>query len=160
MVRDSLLRFKFGQRKSYGYAYGKLLAMKLYSQPLCDYDVLTWVPVSRRRLRKRGYDQVAVIASALGKELGTPAVSVLQKQRHTPPQSTLSDASHRRANILGAYKVNNPKQIAGKRVLLVDDIITTGATISECARTLITAGAKEVWCVSVAAPYEKKEKRR
>lgn len=157
VVRDSLLRFKFSNRRSYGTVYGRLLAMKLLSKPLCEYDLLTWVPVSRKRQRQRGYDQVSLIARSLGRELGTPAVCVLRKHRHTPPQSGITDASQRRANILGAYTVEDPTAVRGKRILLVDDIITSGATVSECARTLLTAGAKEVWCVCVATPCDKKK---
>ena len=157
-VRQSMLRYKFYGRRSYGAVYGRLLAMKLLKKPICQYDVLTWVPVSRRRRRKRGYDQVELIALSLGKELETPAVPVLKKVRHTKPQSRLQDASHRKANVMGAYAVTDPTLVAGKRILLIDDIITTGATVSECARVLLTAGATEVSCAAVAALN--KEKRR
>ena len=156
-VRHSMLLYKFYGRQSYGSVYGRLLAMRLLSKPLCEYDILTWVPISRQRKSKRGYDQVELIALSAGQELGTPAIPVLKKIRHTKPQSRIRDSAHRKANILGAYCVPNPAQIAGKRILLLDDIITTGATVSECARTLLTAGAKEVYCAAVAA---NKDKRR
>lgn len=159
-VRHSMLLYKFYNRRSYGSTYGRLLAMKLYSKPLCDYDVLTWVPVSTLRKWHRGYDQVQLIAESTGQELCTPAVPVLKKVRHTKPQSRLPDAARRKANILGAFAVPDPSLVAGKRILLLDDIITTGATASECARVLLTAGAKEVYCAAIAAPYDKKEKRR
>lgn len=157
-VRDSMLRYKFYGRRSYGEVYGRLLAMKLHREPLCQYDILTWVPVSNRRKWKRGYDQVELIARSAASELGTAATPVLKKIRHNKPQSRLPDVSHRRANVLGAFTVIDPSAILGKRVLLLDDIITTGATVSECARTLLTAGAKEVHCAAVAALN--KEKRR
>lgn len=159
-VRHSLLLYKFYNRRSYGSVFGRLLAMKLQEKPLCDYDILTWVPISRLRLWRRGYDQVALIADAVGQELGTPAVPLLKKIRHTKPQSRLIGAAQRRANILGAYAATDPDIVTGKRILLLDDIITTGATASECARVLLTAGAKEVYCAAIAAPYDKKEKRR
>lgn len=159
-VRISMLRYKFYNRQSYGSIYGKLLAMKLQNTPMGHYDILTWVPISSRRKWKRGYDQVQLIAQSTGHELGTPAVATLHKIRHTSPQSRLSDASHRRANILGAYEVPNPSLIAGKRILLLDDIITTGSTVSECAKMLLTAGAKEVYCAAIAAPHHKNNKRR
>lgn len=159
-VRISMLRYKFYHRQSYGSVYGRLLAIKLHRTTLCDYDILTWVPISQRRKWKRGYDQVQLIAQSTGQQLGTPAVSTLRKTRHTNPQSRLSDASHRRANILGAYAVPDPSIVAGKRILLLDDIITTGSTVSECAKTLLTAGAKEVFCAAIAAPHNKNNKRR
>lgn len=154
-VRHSILLYKFYNRRSYGTVYGRLLAMQLMNKRFCDYDILTWVPVSPIRKWRRGYDQVELIALAVGKELGTPPVSVLKKIRHTKPQSRLSDPSHRKANIMGAYSVPDPALVAGKRILLLDDIITTGSTISECARTLLTAGAKEVYCAAVAANKDK-----
>ena len=115
------------------------------------FDLLTWVPVSARRRFCRGYDQVGLLARALGRELGIKPQRTLRKVRHTPAQSTLSGAEQRKANVLGAYRVVNPRALQGKRVLLLDDIITTGATLSECARTLEAAGAARVLGASVAA---------
>lgn len=157
-VRHSMLLYKFYGRRNYGAVYGRLLAMKLHRDPLCDYDILTWVPVSRRRRWRRGYDQVELIAQSAGSELGTPAVAVLKKVRHTKPQSRLADSARRKANVMGAFTVADPSLITGKRVLLLDDIITTGSTVSECARVLLSAGAKDVHCAAVAALN--KEKRR
>lgn len=150
-VRHSLLLYKFYNRRSYGAVYGRLLAMMLSSKRLCNYDILTWVPVSRRRRWLRGYDQVELIARSAGQELNTPAIAVLKKIKHTKPQSRLPDYAQRKANVMGVFSVPDPALIAGKRILLLDDIITTGATVSECARVLLTAGAKEVSCAAVAA---------
>ncbi len=149
--RESLLRYKFSGRRCYAPAYARLLAMKLLTEELTDYDIITWVPVSAKRRRERGYDQVAILAAALKKELGVKPIRTLRKIRNTPPQSGIEDASHRRANVLGAYRPVGQKRIRGKRILLLDDIITTGATASECARTLLIAGAKEVFCAAMAA---------
>ena len=155
-VRESILRYKFYGRRSYGSTYGRLLAMKLLQDGLDDVDVLTWIPISRQRRRRRGYDQVEVFAKVLAEELGKELVPVLKKTRNTKPQSTMGDAAHRRANILGAFEVTDTALIRDKRVLLLDDIITTGATASECARVLLTAGAKEVKLATLAvASHEK-----
>jgi len=155
-VRSSILRYKFYGRRSYGQSYGKLLAMKLLTDGFNDADVLTWVPISRRRKRTRGYDQVEILGRVVAAELGMPLMSTLRKIRHTKPQSTMGDAAHRRANVLGAYTVMDSELIRGKRVLLLDDILTTGATASECARVLLTAGAKEVKLATLAvASHEK-----
>lgn len=150
-VRKSLLRYKFYGARSYAKGYGRLLAMLLLEQYPDGWDILTWVPVSRWRKLRRGYDQVELIAYAAGRELGTAPVPLLKKIRHNRPQSGLSDASHRRANVLGAYRAIDPQLVVGKRILLLDDILTTGATASECARVLKTAGAKEVHCATMAA---------
>ena len=150
MVRKSLLRYKFSGRRSYGPAYGRALAMKLQKEGLTDFDILTFVPIAPLRRLRRGYDHVELLARAVGDELGIPSQRTLRKIRNTPPQSGIKDVSHRRANVLGAYRPVNPKSLSGKRILLLDDIITTGATISECSRTLLTAGAKEVFCAAMA----------
>ena len=150
-VRRSLLRFKFYGARSYASCYGRLLAMKLHREYPEGFDVLTWVPISRLRRFRRGYDQVELIARSVGKELGMTPVPVLHKIRHNRPQSHLQDASGRRANVLGAYRLRDTEQVQGKRILLLDDILTTGATAGECARVLRTAGAKEVHCAAIAA---------
>ena len=149
-VRESLLRYKFSGRRSYAPAYGRALAMKLQKEHLADFDILTWVPIAPLRRLRRGYDQVELLAASVGQELNVPPVKTLQKIRNTPPQSRIGDAARRRANVLGAYRAVDPKNFRGKRVLLLDDIITTGATASECARVLLTAGAKEVYCAAMA----------
>lgn len=150
-VRYSMLRYKFYRMSAYGQIYGRLLAMHYSTKHFCDYDILTWVPISNKRKNRRGFDQVELIAVSMGQELGTPAVPTLKKIRHTKKQSSMQSSAHRKANVLGAYTVLNPKAIAGKRILLIDDIITTGSTVSECARVLLTAGAKEVSALCVAS---------
>ena len=125
----------------------KLLREGMAEEPF----VLTWVPVSRKRKRRRGYDQVELIARAVGAELGSEPVSTLVKTRHNRAQSGIADSSARRANVLGAYRIRNPEQVRGKRVILLDDVLTTGSTAGECARVLLTAGAKQVDSAVVAS---------
>ena len=149
-VRRSLLRYKFYRFRSYAPIYGRLLAMKLQSCGMEDFDILTWVPVSPLRKIQRGYDQAELLAKAVAKELGITATKCLTKIRHTPAQSGFKDASHRRANVAGVYKVIAPEMVQNQRILHVDDILTTGATVSECAKVLQFAGAKEVLCATVA----------
>ena len=157
-VRESLLRYKFRRRRNYGLVYGRLLAMHLKQKGFDDFDILTWVPISFRRRWKRGFDQVAVIANVCAEELGCTACPVLKKIRHNPPQSGLTDVPMRRANVLNAYKVRSPSQVVGQRILLLDDIITTGATLSECAKILHFAGAEKVTGAAIAvAEYDKKK---
>lgn len=150
-VRGSLLRFKFRGARSYADAYGKLVAMKLQETTEEEFDLLTWIPVSPLRKLRRGYDQVELIARSAGRELGMEPIPTLKKIRHNRPQSGISDGAKRRANVLGVYRVVDPGLVAGKRIVLLDDILTTGATMSEAARVLKTAGAKEVHCAAVAA---------
>ena len=106
--------------------------------------------------RKRGgcgcATAVAVLlALAVAGELGIPARQTLDKFRDNQPNSQLKTQPERRANVLGVYKAVDPEAFRGKRVLLLDDIVTTGATAGEAARVLLTAGACEVHCAAVAA---------
>lgn len=158
-VRASLLRFKFNRRPVYAQTYSQLLAIKLMQTSLA-FDVLTWVPTGRKRKRKRGYDQVKLLATAVAGELDRKAVRTLKKIRDNPPQSGQGSAAQRRANVLGVYRVIHPERIVGKRVLLLDDVITTGATAGECARMLLTAGAKEVHLACVAAANHQEKTSR
>ena len=149
-VRASILRYKFHGRRSYAAGYGRLLAMRLLEDYPEGFDVLTWVPISTRRKLRRGYDQVELLAKAVGRELGMVPTPLLKKLRHNPPQSGITGYAARRANVLGAYRVTDPAAVQGKRILLLDDVITTGATAGECARVLLTAGASEVHCAAMA----------
>lgn len=150
-IRQSILRFKFRGARQYADVYGRFLAMRLLQLYPDGFDLLTWVPISRARRFKRGYDQVELLARAVGKELGMEPIKTLKKMRNNRPQSGIPGQAQRRANVLGVYKVVHPAGVQGKRVLLLDDIITTGATAGECARVLLTAGAKEVHCGLIAA---------
>lgn len=151
-VRKSIQRFKFSNARSYAEVYARHLAVKVMNSGFCEeLNVIAWVPVSFLRRFSRGYDQSQLIAVALGKELGLPTQRLLRKIRNTCPQSQLRDASARRANIQSAYRATDPSAIADKRILLIDDVVTTGSTASECARILLTAGAKEVCLATVAA---------
>lgn len=155
-VRSSVHRFKFSGRRNYAGIYARLLGLQLQDKFTESLDVITWVPVSRLRRLKRGYDQSALLAYALGEELTLPTKRLLKKVRHTPPQSGFRDAARRRANVLGAYQAVQADSIQGKTILLLDDVVTTGATASECAKTLLTAGAKQVLFAAVAATYNEK----
>lgn len=155
-VRSSILRYKFYGKRHYAPAYGRRLALKLQADGLDNFDILTFVPISSLRKLVRGYDQVALLADAVGAELGVTPQRTLRKIRNTPPQSGIKDPARRRANVLGAYVALSPQVLRGKKILLLDDIITTGATASECARVLLTAGAKEVYCAALAVKNPKK----
>ena len=158
-VRRSILRFKFYNARSHACAYGRLLAMKLLQEET-EFDLITWAPISRMRKWRRGYDQVELIANAVGAELGYTPVPTLKKLRNNQPQSRLADAAQRRANVLGVYQVLDPDLVRGKTILLLDDIMTTGATAGECARMLLTNGAKEVHCAAVAASSHQRKTSR
>ena len=147
-VKDSLHRYKFGGATAYADIYSEFI-VKCIDENQISCDSITWVPLSRRRLRRRGYDQAELLAKLIAKHLGQSPVRLLKKQRDTPPQSKTGSVEKRRANIAGAYACLRPELVQGKQVLLVDDIVTTGATLSEAARVLKKAGAKEVICATL-----------
>jgi len=153
-VRKSLLRFKFYRAPHLANGYGRMLAAKLRQELPQGADYITWVPVSARRRFQRGYDQAELLARALAKERKLPIARLLKKVRHNPPQSGLSSTEERRANVLGAYVPAGKVSVKGKRILLVDDIFTTGATCEECARVLTAMGAKEIHCAAVASAHK------
>ena len=111
---------------------------------------MTWVPVSRRRLRQRGYDQARLLAERACRLWDTAPEQLLCKTVHNPAQSGLKDAGARRDNVRNVYVPADPARIRERRVLLVDDICTTGATLSACARVLREAGAADVVCAAAA----------
>lgn len=154
-VRESLHRYKFYGKDTYAEPYGQLLA-EAVSRRLSGMDMVTWVPVSSKRKRERGYDQAELLAKSVARHLGVPARGTLEKIRHNEAQSGLRDAKSRRENVRGAYRISSGDAVSGKRILLVDDILTTGATAGECASELRKAGAACVMLGVVAAGREKR----
>ena len=150
-VPESIHRFKFRMRQSYAEEYAKLLADELEALEFPEPDLICWVPISKKRRRSRGYDQAQLLAKSLSEEVDIPWMRALDKTVDNPPQSTIRGDAQRRANVLGAYRVANADEVRHKKILLIDDVLTTGATAGECARVLLTAGAKEVSLVTMAA---------
>lgn len=155
LVRASILRFKFHGMQSYARQYAVWMAAKLRGEKMERYDLIAWVPCSARRKWTRGFDQSELLARALADEMRIPLAAVLKKIRHTKKQSTLRDPACRRANVLGAYEVNDPERVSGRKILLVDDVLTTGATMSECGKILQLAGAEAPDCAVIAAARRK-----
>ena len=159
-VRRSLLKYKFYGRRNYAAAYGRLLSMKLLREDRTGVDLITWIPISQKRLKKRGFDQVELLVLKVSQELQIPAMALLWKKRDNPQQSRIVGNAQRRANVLGAYEAIHRESIQGKSILLLDDILTTGATAGECARILLEAGAKEIHFAAVAAANKKNQDRK
>ncbi|MBN2057295.1 MAG: ComF family protein [Candidatus Saganbacteria bacterium] len=151
VLREAIHRFKFNGRKRLAEPLGVLMVEYLSSMPSLDpaeLDMIVPVPLHPRRLRERGFNQVELLGSVLGKYFGLPLSPVLHRVRDTRAQFDLP-REERFKNIIGAFAVNNG-QVAGKRVILLDDIYTTGATLSECAKALSEAGANRVEVVTLS----------
>ena len=152
-VRKALHRYKFNRGRFLAEPFGKMIAMKALTEELAAVDVITWVPISPIRKLIRGYDQDELLARVISRELGIPCKGLLKKIRHNRPQSGIVGFAKRRANVLGVYTLREDADVRGKTVVLLDDILTTGATASECARVLLTAGAEEINCAVVASAH-------
>ena len=111
-------------------------------------DIITPVPLHLSRERERGYNQSELLAMGISKSTGIPiANGLLARVRNTPPQVSMSTPEERRRNVVGAFECVG--DAAGKRVLLVDDVVTTGATVAECSAQLRQAGAASIWVLSL-----------
>ena len=152
-VRDSLLRYKFHSATGYSKVYGQLIA-KCIDENGINCDIITYVPLSRKRQWVRGYNQAELIANEISKHSGVPVVKLLVKVKNNPAQSGIKSPQKRKTNVLGAYKAVNSELIGEKSVLIIDDIITTGATISECAKILRQQGSGEIFAASLARSKE------
>ena len=135
---------------AYADCYGRLMASCIREHLNGRFDLITWVPLSTKRAKARGYDQAMLLALAVALELDDVAVETLVKTTHIQAQSTITDKEMRRANVSGVYELRDKELINGKRILLIDDIITTGSTLAECARVLLMGGAESVVCATLA----------
>lgn len=156
-IRDAILRLKFHGMQSYAKQFAKWMATPIREKLAGKYDYISWVPCSRLRVWTRGFDQAKLLALALAKELDAEALCTLKKIRHNRKQSKTANAAKRRANVLGAYRAMDPQWLKNKRILLIDDVLTTGATMSECGKTLRLAGSGDLVCAAVAVSPKEKE---
>ncbi len=147
-VRKCLHRYKFGGKSSYAAPLAQIMQHVLPEDQ--SFDLITFVPTNAKNVKRRGFHHTGLLAKELSALTGIPCAELLIKTRSTKPMHGLHPAQ-RRANILGAVSPAAPmEEIAGKRILLVDDLITTGSTLSECARVLMSQGAAGVWGVTLA----------
>lgn len=139
--------FKFEREMAVGHWLGSRMAeMLIASDGSCDFSAVTFVPMTRKDRRARGFNQAEVLARIVAQRVHLPFKRLLTKTRGTRLQSRLS-AADRTTNLQDAFRLLPSK---GERVLLVDDIYTTGATVEECARTLKRGGAQSVVAITVA----------
>jgi ComF family protein len=156
MGRDLIHAFKFRKKKTLLPLLSRLMIEGLSSYPdLVAVDLVLPVPLHRRVERERGFNQSALLGKMVADEKGLPfSTGVIRKIKPTPPQSSLGREERKKA-VTGAFAAKNEKRpLAGKKVLLIDDVLTTGATANECARVILAAGAKEVFVFTLArTPY-------
>lgn len=147
-IRDKLLKYKF---RDYSYLYKFFSEIVINNCNLkSNYDIILPVPIHKKRKQKRGYNQSELIAKEIAKNINIEySNKVLIKVVNTVPQSTLNQ-TQRMNNVLGIYKVTNSQMIDKKRILLIDDIFTTGSTVNECAKVLKQNGAQSINILTIA----------
>ena len=156
MVKTGIHGLKFQGRQQSAPIFATYLSETVAIHLAGEFDAVTYVPISAKRLRKRGYDQSRLMAQCMANAWNTPLVTALVKTRDNPPQSGFKMPEERRANVLGAYRpARDGDLITGRRFLLVDDVVTTGSTLAACVDTLRRAGAASVVCAALATPREK-----
>jgi ComF family protein len=144
---DAAIRaFKFRRRLEYAAAFGALLVDAVRKLPP-DIDALQPVPLYRLRQLRRGYNQALEMARPVARATGLPIIKSARRIRHTPYQSGL-EAAKRRSNLRGAFRVDGA--VAARHVVLVDDVVTTGATCRALARRLLEAGVEKVSVLALA----------
>ncbi len=146
-LRKLIQLLKYGKVASLARPLGQLLADAVPRDR--SFDVIVPMPMHWRRRWSRGFNQAALLGSVLSRRLHLPVSSALRRQKFTPPLAGMT-ANQRRSSIAGAFKISRPDEVRGKRILIVDDVFTTGATAGACARVLKSAGAAHVSIITVA----------
>ncbi len=150
VMREAVHRLKYEGESARAQWAGPLLADVVRTAGW-QIDVIVQVPLHARRLRKRGYNQAEVLARETGRSLGVPASSRLMRVRDTRSQVGL-DPGERRENVRAAFHAS--PLLAEMRVLIIDDVVTTGATLHACARAIRDVGAADVVAVTLARAVE------
>lgn len=151
IIREKILKYKF---KDSAYLYKTFSEIIIKNKKMCGfikkYDIIIPVPIHKKRYKERGYNQSELLAKEIAKILEIPMEKhVLIKALNNTPQSKLSK-QERKNNAIGVYKTINNQKIINKKVILVDDIYTTGSTANECSKMLKQAGANEIAVLTIA----------
>jgi competence protein ComFC len=146
-LRELIHLLKYSGMRPLAEPLGALLLRSLPRDE--SFDAIVPVPLHWFRRWKRGFNQSDLLARVVGRSTGIPVLHALRREHFTPPQAGLSNSARRR-NMVRAFRCTREKDVRGKRVLLVDDVMTTGSTVSACARALKRAGAKRVAVLTVA----------
>ena len=149
LVRDRINQLKFGAKLYWVPPLAELLEKTVRGDRRITADYIIAVPLHTRRLRQRGFNQAALIAKALGRRISLPVrFDILSRSEWTEPQTRLS-RQERLQNVKNAFLVIRPSEVKGCRILLVDDVYTTGTTLSECSKMLKKAGSAQVHALTV-----------
>ena len=151
VVREIIHEFKYGRQLHLRHLVARWLHAALDDERLRGrrFDIIVPVPLHSARQRERGFNQASLLAALLGAQTSIPSKPLLDRIRYTNTQTAL-DRSERMENLHNAFRLRKNADVRGLRVLLIDDVLTTGSTLSECARVLKRAGALSVYAATVA----------
>lgn len=148
-IRQAILQFKYENVRALAAPLARLMWEYQQTQRL-PADVLMPVPLHPRRLRSRGYNQSGLLAKELGRLASLPVVEgSIVRRRNTSPQAKTASVEERRRNVDGAFACRD-RRVAGKQIIIIDDVCTSGATLRACAAALRAAGAASVWGLTLA----------
>lgn len=151
-IKKMLHHFKFNDKAYLYRPLGELLVETILRNSLDkEIDIVFYVPLHRRKKAKRGYNQSELLANYISNKLELPLSHKLIKNKSTKEQHRLSKIE-RQSNLKDSFKLKNREEVEGKTILLIDDLITTGATLEECAKILKEAGANKVIGLCLASP--------
>ncbi|MDU2490176.1 MAG: ComF family protein [Clostridium celatum] len=148
IVKTLILKFKYESDFTSGYLLSKLLVEMIEENKIYA-DVICYVPMTKKSEKKRGFNQCEVIARHIGYHINIPVSDCIKKIKNTKEQKTLTK-EERVKNLKGAFKVIRVKDIKNKDVILIDDVMTTGATINECKDVLKKSGANKITVLTIA----------
>ena len=150
-VQHLLHELKYQGQRDVGTALGQLYGAELRAAGLAaDFDLIVPVPLHPKKLAKRGYNQAAAFATGLADGLQLPASNTALRRNANTKTQTKKDRAERWQNVATVFEVEKPADIIGRRVLIVDDVLTTGATLEACGAVLLAAGAAEVSIATIA----------
>ncbi len=148
ILKELIFQFKYKNNFTSGRIMSKLLEEIIREEKIIA-DVICYVPMCKKSIKRRGYNQCEIISKDLSRELKIPVAHCIKKIKETREQKTLSKAE-REINMLGAFNITNNSEIENKNVLLIDDVLTTGATVKECIRILKKYNVNKVTVLTIA----------
>ncbi len=160
-VQEIIHLFKYRGKRNIGRRLGIMLSKLLLSEPwISDIDIICSIPLHPSREKDRGYNQSTILSESISSEAAIPlGIGFLSRVRNTDSQTGLSFAE-RVDNVFGVFRVKDQCEVKGKDVLLVDDVLTTGATVNSCSNALLNSGANSVSVAVVASPFRTPETDR
>lgn len=159
-VRKAIVNFKFHEVTQHTRTLGAVLADTVKKEyDMESIDLITFVPMHEKDKYRRGYNQSELLAKELSRIFSVPCVPTLKKVKKTKKQHRLPYAE-RKKNLSGAFSLIGKEQIKGKNILLIDDVMTTGITLSQCVKKLYSAKPNQVFCAVLASASEHEKRER